>query len=94
VTAKGGRLSRLLSDLSALIATAKKQGWALVALDCAPETTGPAGEPEASVLASFAPFERSLISQRIRQALAAKRAHGPTRPATDHVPIRDRADHT
>lgn len=28
------------------------------------------------VLASFAPFERGLISQRIRQALARKRAQG------------------
>ena len=76
VAANSGRLSRLVSDLSALIATAHKQGWALVALDCTPETTRPAGEPEATLLASFAPCERSLISQRIRQALALKRAQG------------------
>jgi len=30
----------------------------------------------ANVLATFAPFERRLISQRTRQALAAKRAQG------------------
>jgi DNA invertase Pin-like site-specific DNA recombinase len=76
VAVKRGRLSRLLSDLSALIATGQKQGWALVALDCTLETTGPAGQPGATLLASFAPCERSLISQRIRQALAAKRAQG------------------
>jgi DNA invertase Pin-like site-specific DNA recombinase len=76
VAANSGRLSHLVPDLSALIATAHKQGWALVALDCAPETTRPAGEPEATLLASFAPCERQLLSQRIRQALAAKRAQG------------------
>jgi DNA invertase Pin-like site-specific DNA recombinase len=75
VAANSGRLSRLVSDLSALIATAHKQGWALGALDCTPETTRPAGEPVAT-LATFAPCERSLISQRIRQTLAAKRAQG------------------
>jgi DNA invertase Pin-like site-specific DNA recombinase len=79
VAANKGRLSRLVADLSALIATAHKQGWALVALDCAPETTGPAGEPEATLLASFAPCERSLISQRIRQALAGEQLRGGKR---------------
>jgi hypothetical protein len=76
VDVDGPELSLLLSDLSALIATGQKQGWALVALDYAPESTGPAGEPEATLLAGFAAFERSLISQRIRQALAAKQAQG------------------
>jgi DNA invertase Pin-like site-specific DNA recombinase len=76
VAVNRGRLSRLVSDLSALIQTAKKQGWALVALDYAPESTGPAGQPGASVLAGFAACERSLISQRIRQALALKQAQG------------------
>ncbi len=76
VAAKRGRLCRSLLDLGALIASAQEQGWALVALDCALETTTPAGEPLATVLASFAPFERRLISQRTRQALALKRAQG------------------
>ena len=76
VAVKRGRLCRLVLDLGALIASAQEQGWALVALDCALETTTPAGEPLATVLASFAPFERRLISQRTRQALALKRAQG------------------
>ena len=70
------RLSRARLDLSALIASAHKQGWALVALDCALETRPPAGEPLANVLASFAPCERRLISLRTREALARKRAQG------------------
>jgi DNA invertase Pin-like site-specific DNA recombinase len=74
VAVNSGRLSRLVADLSALIPTGQKQGWALVALDCTLETTGPAGQPGATLLASFAPCERQLVSQRIRQALALKRA--------------------
>jgi DNA invertase Pin-like site-specific DNA recombinase len=76
VVAKLDRLSRSLQDLSALIASAQKQGWALVALDCALETTTAAGEARANVLASFAPFERRLISQRTREVLAVKRSQG------------------
>jgi len=76
VVAKLDRLSRSLQEISALIASAHKQGWALVALDCALETTTAAGEASANVLASFAPFERRLISQRTRQALAVKRSQG------------------
>ena len=76
VVAKLDRLCRSLLDISALIASAQKQGWALVALDCADETTTPAGEARANVLASFAPFERRLISQRTREALALKRSQG------------------
>jgi DNA invertase Pin-like site-specific DNA recombinase len=81
------------------MAKASKQGWALVALDCAVDTTTPAGEAMANMLATFAQFERRLIGQRTREALAAKRAAGVQlgRPTTmpSHVRIRiasERAD--
>lgn len=76
VAAKLDRLSRSMIDFTALMAQAQKQGWALVALDCAVDTTTPAGEAMANMLATFAQFERRLISQRTREALAAKRASG------------------
>jgi DNA invertase Pin-like site-specific DNA recombinase len=76
VAAKLDRLSRSMLDFTALMATAQKQGWALVALDCAVDTTTPAGEAMANVLATFAQFERRLISQRTREALAVKREKG------------------
>jgi DNA invertase Pin-like site-specific DNA recombinase len=76
VAAKRERLSQALLDLASLLATAQQQGWALVALDCALEPTTPAGEETANVLAAFAPLERGLISQRSREALAAKRSQG------------------
>lgn len=77
VAANKGRLSRQLVDLNTLITTAHTHGWALQALDCNLDTsTTEAAEPEATLLACFAPFERLLHSQRIRQALAARRAQG------------------
>ena len=76
VVAKLDRLSRSMLDFTSLMATAQKQNWALVALDCAVDTTTPAGEAMANVLATFAQFERRLISQRTKDALAAKRAQG------------------
>ncbi len=76
VVAKLDRLSRSMIDFTGVMAKAQKQGWALVALDCAVDTTTPAGEAMAHMLATFAQFERRLIGQRTREALAAKRAAG------------------
>jgi DNA invertase Pin-like site-specific DNA recombinase len=61
VVAKLDRLSRSMLDFTAVMAKAQKEGWALVALDCAVDTTTPAGEAMAHVLATFAQFERRLI---------------------------------
>jgi DNA invertase Pin-like site-specific DNA recombinase len=76
VVHKLDRLSRSLLDFSGVMATAQRQGWALLALDCAVDTSTPAGEAMANVLATFAQFERRLISQRTKDALAIKRAQG------------------
>jgi len=76
VVAKLDRLSRSMLDFAGIMAAAQKEGWGLIALDCAVDTTTPAGEAMANVLATFAQFERRLISQRTKDALAAKRAQG------------------
>ena len=76
VVAKLDRLSRSMLDFAGIMAAAQKQGWGLIALDCAVDTTTPAGEAMANVLATFAQFERRLISQRTKDALAMKRAQG------------------
>ena len=87
VVSKLDRLSRSMIDFTALMGV-PQAGWAVVALDCAVDTTTPAGEAMANVLATFAQFERRLIGQRTREALAAKRAQGvrlgrpPTLPAS------------
>ncbi len=89
VVAKLDRLSRSMIDFTALMGTAQKQHWALVALDCAVDTSTPTGEAMANMLATFAQFERRLISQRTREALAVKRASGVRlgRPPTVPQPI-------
>jgi DNA invertase Pin-like site-specific DNA recombinase len=76
VVAKLDRLSRSMLDFTALMGTAQKQCWALVALDCAVDTSTPTGEAMANMLATFAQFERRLIAQRTKEALAVKRASG------------------
>jgi DNA invertase Pin-like site-specific DNA recombinase len=55
---------------------AKRRGWALVCLDFGLDTTTPAGEMVANVILSTAQYERRLIGERTRVALAAKRAAG------------------
>jgi DNA invertase Pin-like site-specific DNA recombinase len=55
---------------------AQRKGWALIALDLGVDTSTPAGEAMASMLSVFAQFERRLIGQRTREALAVKRSQG------------------
>ncbi len=76
VVAKLDRLSRPMLDFAALMQRSTKEGWCLVALDLGVDTTTPAGEAMANVMATFAQFERRLISQRTKDALAVKRAQG------------------
>ena len=76
LVSKLDRLSRSLLDFASLMERARKKGWSLVALDLAVDTSTPSGEMMASVLATFAQFERRLIGQRTRDALAVKRAQG------------------
>lgn len=92
VTAKLDRLSRSLLDFAGLMDRARAEGWALVCLDLNVDTTTAAGEMVASVMASFAQFERKLIGQRTRDALAAKRAAGVRlgRPRSIPRHVRDR----
>jgi len=76
VVSKMDRLSRSLLDFTSIMATAQKQGWGLIALDCPADPTTPTGEAMASMLATFAQLERRLIGQRTKDALAVKRATG------------------
>ncbi len=76
VVSKLDRLSRSLLDFAALMERARREGWALVILDLAVDTTTPGGEMMANVMATFAQYERRLIGQRTKDALTAKRAQG------------------
>lgn len=76
IVSKLDRLSRSLLDFAGLMTRAKDGGWNLVALDLGIDLSTPAGEFMASVMASAAQWERRLIGQRTRDALAAKQAAG------------------
>lgn len=76
VTAKLDRLSRSVLDFASLMARAERETWAIVVLDVNVDTSTPSGEMMAHVVASFAQYERRLISDRTRRALAVKRAEG------------------
>ncbi|MCX6464730.1 MAG: recombinase family protein, partial [Pseudonocardiales bacterium] len=84
VVAKLDRLSRSVRDAAGLLDRAHRAGWALVAADLGVDTSTPAGEAMANVMASFGQLERRMIGARTRDALAAKRAAGVRlgRPST------------
>jgi DNA invertase Pin-like site-specific DNA recombinase len=58
------------------MAKAQRQGWGVIALDVQVDTSTASGEAMANMLATFAQFERRLIGQRTKEALAVKRAAG------------------
>jgi len=76
VVAKLDRLSRSLLDFAELMARARDNEWNLVALDLGIDLSTPAGEFLSSIMASAAQWERRIIGQRTREALAVKRASG------------------
>ena len=76
IVAKLDRLSRSLLDFAGLMESARTEGWALVILDLGVDTTTASGELIANVMATFAQFERRLIGQRTKEALAVKKRQG------------------
>ncbi len=76
VVSKLDRLSRSLLDFAGLMDKARREGWRLVVLDLAIDTTTASGALMANVMASFAEYERRLIADRTSAALQAKKAQG------------------
>lgn len=76
MVAKLDRLSRSVAHGAGLLELAQRQHWTLVALDLAVDTSTPAGEMFGNLLLTMARFEKRLIGQRTRDALAVKKAAG------------------
>lgn len=76
IASKLDRVSRSVHDFSGLLQRAEGEGWRLVLLDIGVDTSTASGELVANMLAAAAQHERRLISQRTKDALAAKRAAG------------------
>ncbi len=86
LVAKMDRLSRSVVDGASLMEQAAREGWALHFADLDIDTSTPAGEMAANIIISGSQYERRLISQRTRDALAAKRARGERLGATPALP--------
>jgi DNA invertase Pin-like site-specific DNA recombinase len=84
IVAKLDRLSRSLKDFAGLMERARKKRWNLVACDLGIDLSTPSGRFMANVMGSAAEWEREIIGQRTKDALAVKRAQGVKlgRPAT------------
>ena len=76
VVAKLDRLSRSLIDFTRLLAEARAGGWNLVALDLGLDLSTTNGKLVANVMASVSEWERDVIGDRTRDALAVRRAEG------------------
>jgi DNA invertase Pin-like site-specific DNA recombinase len=92
IVAKLDRLSRSVIQGAVVMERAKAKKWKLIALDFGLDTTTPAGEMVATVVLSMAQYERRLIGERTKAALAAKKAAGVVlgRPQTLSPAIVDR----
>jgi DNA invertase Pin-like site-specific DNA recombinase len=77
VVAKLDRLTRSLIDFASLLDEASSsRGWNLVAIDVGVDLSTPSGEFLATVMAGAARWERRIIGQRTKDALAVRRAAG------------------
>lgn len=74
IVAKLDRLARSIVNAANIIEAAQKQKWSLVVLDMDIDLTTAGGRMIARQLVSFAEYERELIGERTKAALAAKKA--------------------
>jgi DNA invertase Pin-like site-specific DNA recombinase len=86
LVAKLDRLSRSLLDFAGLLQRSTKEGWRVLPLDLGIDLTTPAGEFMAAVMAAAAQWERRIISQRTKDALAQKQAAGVRLGAPTSIP--------
>lgn len=87
LVAKMDRLSRSVVDGAGLMESARREGWAPFFADLDIDTSTPAGEMAANIIISGSQYERRLISQRTRDAPAAKRARGERLGAAPALPM-------
>ena len=86
ITAKLDRLGRDTRDILNLAERARTNNWRLVLLDIDIDSSTPAGGLMLTVMAAIAEFERRIISERTRRALAQLKAQGKTLGRPDGTP--------
>lgn len=76
IVAKLDRLSRSVMDFAAIMETAKSEGWSIVVIDMNVDMTTSMGELVANIMISLAQWERRVIGERTKVALASVKARG------------------
>ena len=76
VAAKLDRLSRSVVDFGKLLDLSTRQKWSLAVLDFDLDTSTATGRMIAGIVVQFAQFEREVIGERTRAALAVAKANG------------------
>jgi DNA invertase Pin-like site-specific DNA recombinase len=76
VVSKLDRLSRSVADFGGLLDRAAKRGWSVACLDLGVDTSTPVGAFTSHVVSAAAEYERKIVGQRTRDALAEARAKG------------------
>lgn len=76
MVAKLDRLTRSVSVADDIIRAAERQGWNLVIVDLGVDLSTAQGRMMARMVATFAEFERDLISERTRAGMAAAKRNG------------------
>ena len=76
VVSKLDRLTRSVSAIGPLVKRAEREGWKLVILDADVDMSTAGGMLVANVLGSVAEWERAVIAERTRAALATRKAKG------------------
>lgn len=73
---KWDRLARKLGDFVAIMESAKREGWNLVALDRDIDLSTSSGRLNANIMASVAEWEGDIISERTKAALGVLKSRG------------------
>ena len=85
------RLSRSIIDFCTLMERSRDQGWRLVVLDLAVDTSTAAGRFVAHIMAALAEMERSMIGERTRDGLAQAKRNGVRLGRASTLPAETRA---
>lgn len=85
------RLSRSIKDFSDIMAASQREAWRLIILEPDIDFSTPFGKLLANILASFAEFERDMISMRTKEGMAERKRQGARIGRVTEVPqeVRD-----